>query len=71
MKIRNFKVILVAPFLLLTPMMCMHLGDGRHFGEHHPSNQQPFYRSSIDESMAGGIMGDGWMTIRQDSLDGK
>jgi hypothetical protein len=57
---------MLGPILLLLPMMCMHLGDG-----YHSSSQQPSYRPSIDESMAGGIMGDGWMTIRQDSLDGK
>jgi hypothetical protein len=71
MKIRNLKIILVAPFLLLTPMMCMHLGDGQHFGEHHSSNQQPFYRSSIHESTASGMMGHGWMTIGEDSPDEK
>jgi len=40
MKIRNFKIMLIAPVLLLTPMMCMHLGDGHHSGGNHSSIHQ-------------------------------
>ena len=71
MKIQNLKTKVIGPVLLLLPMACMHLGDGHHSGDHHSSSQQPSYRSSIHESMASGIMGDGWITIRQDSPDGK
>ena len=53
MKIRNFKIILIAPFLLLTPMMCMHLGDG-HYGSNHHSLQYrpPSFHISLSEGVA-------------------
>jgi hypothetical protein len=56
MKISNLKTKAIGPVLLLLPMACMHLGDGHHSGDHHSSSQQSSYRSSIHESMAGGIM---------------
>ena len=71
MKIRSLKTMVLGPMLLLLPMMCMHLGDGHHSDDHHSSSRQPSYRSTIHESMAGGMLGHGWMTIRQDSLEEK
>jgi hypothetical protein len=32
MRIRNLKIALIAPALLLIPMGCMHFGDGHHTG---------------------------------------
>ena len=66
MKIRGLKIMVIGPTLLSLPMMCMHMGDGHHTGDHHSSTYQPSYQSSIHESMAGGMVGHGWMTIRQD-----
>ena len=53
MKIRNFKIIVVAPFLLLTPMMCMHMGDSHH-GSDHDSLQYrlPSFHGSLSGSVA-------------------
>ncbi len=71
MKIRSLKIMVLGPILLSLPMTCMYLGDGHHSGDHHSSTHQPSYQSSIHESMAGGMVGHGWMTIRQDSPEEK
>jgi len=71
MKIRSLKIMVLGPILLSLPMTCMHMGDGHHSGDHHSSTYQPSYQSSIHESMAGGMVGHGWITIRQDSPEEK
>jgi hypothetical protein len=55
MKIRSLRTMVLGPILLLLPMMCMHLGDGHHSGDHYLSTHQPWYQSFIHESMAGGM----------------
>ncbi len=53
MKIRNFKAILVAPFLLLTPMMCMHMGDFHHGSNHHSLQYRlPSFHGSLSGDVA-------------------
>ena len=67
MKIQNLKTKVIGPALLLIPLACMHLGDGHHTGDPHFSIDQPSFQSSVHETIAGGMVGHGWMTIRQDS----
>lgn len=62
---------MLGPILLLLPMMCMHFADGHHSGDHRSSTHQPSYQYPIREAMVGGIVGQGWMTIRQDSPEEK
>ena len=45
MKIRNLKTKVIGPVLLLIPMMCMHMGDGHHSGDHHSSVPQQLHQS--------------------------
>ncbi len=64
MKIRNSKIMLIAPFLFLTPMMCRHLGDDHHSGYYSYLCPQNSHQSSINELAAGDIGGMKEMTRR-------
>jgi len=59
MKIQRLKIMILGPVLLSLPMMCMHLGDGHHSGDHHSSTPQTSYQSSIYAQATGGMMGAG------------
>ncbi len=50
MKIRRFKIMVLGPILLSLPMMCMHIGDGHHDGNHHSLQYGP---SSLKETTVG------------------
>jgi hypothetical protein len=68
MKIGNFKIILIAPFLLLTPMMCMHLGDGHHAGDPHSSVHQLSPHNFIHNNDT--MIKDGWILSLQGGMEG-
>jgi len=69
MKIRNLKTKMTDPILLLILMACMHLGDGRHSGDHHSMVSQPSYQSSIHGLDQGNRIGIEGMTILHDFKD--
>jgi hypothetical protein len=53
MKIRNLKTCLIGSAFLMLPMMCMHLNDGHHRGNHHPlQTRPPSFHASISGGMA-------------------
>jgi hypothetical protein len=68
MKIRNFRIILIAPFLLLTPMMCMHLGDDHHTGDPYSSVSQLSSHNFIYNSNT--MIKDKWFLPSQGEMEG-
>jgi len=69
MKIRNLKIKLIAPTLLLIPMACMHLGDGHHNGDHHSMSPHPSFQSSTHSPAPAGMTGVEGMMIPQSVKD--
>ena len=68
MKIRNFQIMLIAPVLLLTPMMCMHLGDGHQSGGNHSSIHQQSPHNFIHDNDT--MIKDGWILSWQGEEEG-
>jgi len=50
MKIINLKTKVIGPILLLTPMMCMYLGDGHHSRGNHSSIHQQSSHNFIHDN---------------------
>ena len=71
MKIRNFKTRVIAPILLLTPMACMHLGDGHHSGHQHSFATQPSYEGSNCDPLSGWVIEQGIAPFYQESPGGR
>lgn len=67
MKIQSRKTKLIAPVLLLIPMASMHLGDGHHADHQHFSLRQSSIQHFAHDLSGGGMMGQRWITIHQDS----
>ncbi len=62
MKIRNFKIWVIGPTLLLIPMSCMHFTDGHdghHNGSHHSSFLQQLQHLSTHDPMGGRMTEEG------------
>jgi hypothetical protein len=59
----------IAPGLLLIPLVCMYLGDDRHSGPHHSFFPHPSFQSRIDGLAHGDTMGVKGMTTSKDGKD--
>jgi hypothetical protein len=71
MKIRNLKTRVIGPVLVLSPMACMHMGDGHHSGDRQCLDSQPSYQTSIYVRAVAGVMGPEGVTIYPDAEKGR
>ena len=73
MRIRNLKIALIAPALLLILMGCMHFGDGHHTGYnscyYYSEPPQKSLQSSPPSLGNGGMLGHRRIIIHHGSTD--
>lgn len=57
MKMHWIRAMFIGPFLLLMPMMCMHLPEGNHSGSHHstafeePARSERYLPTDLDREL--------------------